>query len=611
MRASTLPTASLFFLLTIAGNASAAGNPVVRVSTPMPPPAWALMERALLEENTRLMELFAAKYVNPANGYLEVVEHWGGADGPDDAMENFYNWPMVYVLGGPKRSLDLFRSVWEGHIRQYSALGMYYKEYIKAFDWEHNGEGYEAFFMLPLADPDDPKTRDRIIRFANFYTGRDQTAGNYDPQHKIIKSILNGSRGPKLEATPEYWGDREGSGYFRKSGDWTQVKGDVPMNLGATSLAANAYALTGDEHYRDWTIEYMGAWRDRTIANKGWVPSIVGLSGAVGEGWNGKWYGGLMGWNWTFGGWAILSRGVRVGFNNAALMGGPEYIDVLRNQGQRFLETRIKTPRGMMFQNKYGDQGPYNPSNGPFFEGLYSDIYLHSLDKRDLDILYEASIPAPRERRTQPVWKYEYEDGRYEGGNEVAWIDYLQGNDPDYPGRVLADAFARIRFITEAIKSDKSTPDTRQADTPHILRISKEAPLSAVGAVTGALVNLALGGANPLWCGGLLFSEVRYFDPTARRPGLPEDVAALVTGITPEQVTVRLVNTSQTAARRVIVQTGAYGEHICERVRAGTETLPVGARWFEVALDPGCGGDIVVSRKRYAGKPTFRFPWQS
>jgi hypothetical protein len=54
--------------------------------------------------------------------------------------------------------------------------------------------------LLPLADPDDPKTTDRFVRFADFYTGRDKTTGNYDPQVKIIKSILNGSRGPKLEA---------------------------------------------------------------------------------------------------------------------------------------------------------------------------------------------------------------------------------------------------------------------------------------------------------------------------------------------------------------------------------------------------------------------------
>jgi hypothetical protein len=586
-------------------------QPAITISTKMEAPAWAQMERSLLEENARLMELFAGKYVNPATGHMEIIEHWGGGDGPDDAMENFYNWPLVYVLGGPKKSLDLFNSIWEGHIEQYTGLNMYYKEFIPAFDWEHNGEGYQPFFMLPLADPDNQKTRDRIVRFANFYTGRDTSASNYDPQHKIIKSILNGSRGARLEADAEYWSGRKGESYFTTSGDWTNVKGDVPMNLGATSLAVNAWILTGDNHYRDWVLEYMGAWRDRAIANKGWVPSIIGLNGEVGEGWNGKWYGGLMGWDWTFGGWGILGRDVRIGFTNAAFLGGSGYIDVLRNQGQRLIETRISTENGMKFMNKYGDKGPYNPSGGPLFEGLYSDIYFNTLNKQDLETLRSVSIPQARERRNHPVWDYEYEDGRYEGGNEITWYDFLEGNDPDYPIRVLGDAATRIGLNRQAIEQDKSTPDTRQADTPHILRASKEGPLGAVGAVTGALVNLTLGGINPLWCGGLLFCELRYFDPVQKRPGLPPDVAALVTSIKPESVTVTLINLNRKEARKLIVQTGAYGENICDSVLSGKESVPVNGKWFQVDLKAGAGGELTINRKRSSSRPSFRFPWQN
>jgi hypothetical protein len=325
-----------------------------------------------------------------------------------------------------------------------------------------------------------------------------------------------------------------------------------------------------------------------------------------------------MGWDWSFGGWGILGRGVRIGFMNAAFLGGQSYIDVLRNQGRLLLETRIKTPQGLRFANKYGDKGPYNPSGGALFEGLYSDTYYSSLDKQDLETLKNASSPDARERRNHPVWDYEYEAGRYEGGNEVAWFDFLEGNDPDYPVRVLKDALARTRWNGQLIQQDKSTPDTRQADTPHFLPgstasdpRSPKGPLGAVGGVTGALVNLTLGGSNPLWCGGLLFSELRYFDPERRRPGLPEDVAALVTRISAENVTVTLVNLNQTAARTAIVQTGAYGENACERVVFGKQSLPVGARWFEVALGPGAGGELIIYRKRLAAQPTFRFPWQN
>lgn len=579
----------------------------------MAPPAWGLMQRALLEENVRLMRAFLAKYVNPANGYLEVVEHWGGADGPDDAMENFYNWPMVYILGGPRESLELFRLVWEGHLRQYSALRMFHREFITSFDWEHNGEGYAPFLLMPLADPDDARTRDRMVRFANFYTGRDTSVDNYDPKHRIIRSILNGSRGAKLEATPEYWGDREDRDYFRRSGDWTRVAGDVPMNLIATSLAANAFLLTGDRHYRDWVHEYAGAWRDRAAANGGWVPSIVGLNGVVGEGWNGNWYGGLMGWNWTFGGWGILGRGVRIGFKNAALLGMPGSIETLRAQAGRLLEVRERTDQGLLFRLKYGDQGPYasiGPEQDSEVEGLFADIYVFSLDPGDLERFREAAQPAPEARRARPVWRYEYEAGRFEGGNEIAWVDFLKGRDPAYPERALSDAFRRIRFHIEAIRQDPSTPDTRLADTPHQIRASKEAPLGAIGAVTGALVNLMLGGSQPLWCGGLLHSELRYFDPERRRPGLPEDVAALVTAIEPDHVKVILVNLDQTAPRELIVQTGAYGEHECDRLRVGANEVAVGRHWFAVRLEAGAGDEITIYRRRFVRTPSARLPWQ-
>jgi len=113
-------------------SAAAFADTSVRIDSPMTPPSWALMERALLAENARLIEAFHKKYVNPSNGFLEVVEHWGGGDGPDDAMENFYNWPMVYILGGPRGTLERFLHVWEGHIRQYSALGMYHPSLSKS-----------------------------------------------------------------------------------------------------------------------------------------------------------------------------------------------------------------------------------------------------------------------------------------------------------------------------------------------------------------------------------------------------------------------------------------------------------------------------------------------
>ena len=600
------------FLVLVFSGVLYAQNPI-EVSTPMSPPSWAFMEHALLKENVRYIEAFAEKYVNPVTGYLDCEERWGGGDGPDDAMECFYNWPLLYVLGAPKSTLDLFKFIWNGHIEQYSDLGMFYREFITSFDWEHNGEGLAAFELLPLSDPKDWRTQQRIIRFANFYTGRDTTTHNYDSVHKIIPSIQNGSKGPRMKATFYDWTGRDE--YNEWWADWLkETRGDVPMNFHVTSLVANAYILTGDKHYKDWIDEYMSAWRDRTIANKGIVPSNVGVNGIVGEHWDGKWYGGLMGWNWKFGGWGILGRSVRIGFTNAFFITGDEgYLDVLRKQGDNMLNSRKKDENGRsLFPNKYGDEGWYGYGHGgPLFEGLFADLYLFSLEDEDLNRLYDASQidRVPDRRRNERTWNFEYEAGRFQGGNEITWIDFLKGENPGYPLKALDDGYARVYWIVKGIKSDQSTPDTRRADTSHIIRISPEAPLSVIGAVTGALVNLTMGGAQPMWSGALLFCQLRYFNPVEMCPGLPGDIGALVTEITKDYVKVILVNINQTDTAEVIVQTGAYGEHQCKRVEVNGASYPVNKRFFNISLAPGAGAEFAIYRDRFVNKPTFAFPW--
>ncbi len=53
----------------------------IRIDTPMSPPDWALLERALLEANSRACEAFAAHYLDE-RGYLLHTPRWGVLDGP-------------------------------------------------------------------------------------------------------------------------------------------------------------------------------------------------------------------------------------------------------------------------------------------------------------------------------------------------------------------------------------------------------------------------------------------------------------------------------------------------------------------------------------------------
>jgi hypothetical protein len=179
------------------------------------------------------------------------------------------------------------------------------------------------------------------------------------------------------------------------------------------------------------------------------------------------------------------------------------------------------------------------------------------------------------------------------------WIRFLQGNEPDFPTRALRDALTEIRARMASMAADTSTPDTRLADDP----------MDKNPATVAALINLMLGGIHPGNRGSVLHSRLRYFDPVARRAGLPPDVAALVERMTDDQTIVSLVNINQIEGRTVMVQTGAYGEHQCQSVRHEHREVPIGGRTFQVQIEPGCGAQLVITARRYANPPTLRQPW--
>src|ERR1051325_10755788 len=99
------------------GRAAIASEPTIKIDTPMAPPAWALLERELLRANTAACQEFFTKYFDE-RGYLLCVERWGGDDGPDDAIENCTDWPILHALGAPEIILKLYKKAWEGHLRQ-------------------------------------------------------------------------------------------------------------------------------------------------------------------------------------------------------------------------------------------------------------------------------------------------------------------------------------------------------------------------------------------------------------------------------------------------------------------------------------------------------------
>ena len=576
----------------------------VRINAPMPPPNWALLERALLDAHTPACVEFFERYFDEL-GYLQCVERWGGDDGPDDAPENVNRWPVLHALGGDDSILTMYKKVWEGHLRQFTEAktvdvpfardGMYYKEFPVMMDWLHNGEGLAVFNLQGLSDPHDVEMGKRIKRFAGFYMNEDPQAPNYDPKHKIIRSMFNGSRGPLMrKATGLDWaGDPiEVKGRFRPLHgeenyaqmvahfkDYNDIIGDHPQNMAATSLAVNAYALTGDPKYKDWLLEYVGAWVDRTQANGGIIPSNIGLDGVIGSAAGGKWYGGVYGWGvtvevpqhpGTYADRTTVALGT-IGFVNAYMLTGEEkYLDAWRSTMDTINSNAKMVDGKKVYPTKYGDDGWYSFRGSPYNSGAMIVWYM-SMNRDDLKRLDTS------------------------GG----WLGYLEGNNPGYPETALRGNFAALRSKVEGMRNDPTTPDTRLSDDP----------MGYNPATIETLVHLMLGGPSPAGIGRVLQCRLRYFDPIKHRAGVPDDVAALVHRLTADETVVTLVNVNQTEGRRLVVQGGGYGEHQILSVTSNGKTMPVNDSHFTVRLGPGSGGRLVIRMQRYANRPHLDFPW--
>ena len=581
---------------------------VVEITEPMPPPAWALAERALLNANTEAAFVGPAKYMDE-RGWMRITPNWGAADGPDDVMESYRHLPLLYILGAPPEVLDLYTQIWEGHLQQFTAAteplvevakdGMYHKEFCPSLDWEHIGEGIAPWYWYGLARPGDPQYLVRARRYAGLYMNEDPGAPNYDPEHKIIRSLFNGSRGPLLTPASEYhWGGNPRPRHDPQPGKpprterWTQLgytvnlSGDHPQNMMATNLAMTAYLLTGEHKYRDWILEYVDAWVERARKNGGNFPTNIGLDGSIGGEWGGKWWGGVYGWDFRPKSedgsdnpqQNMVMRGVQVGFGIALMLSSDQkYVDTLRKQIDnvyaqgKMIDGKLKIP------HKYGENGWYaylakreQPSGNVNFWFLpeATDVYLWSQKASDL----------PRVA-------------------DEPWIRYLQGGDPGYPLRAMAQDHDSIRLAVDKIRHDTKTEDTRSSgEMPDPISI-------------GSLLELMLGAPYPGGGGNVLHTQVRYFDPDRQRAGVPPDVAALVESVDPDGITLTLVNTNPVSARKVIIQTGAYAEHQAVTVTAGAGEITVADSQFTAVLQPGAGERLSIRMKRFVNQPTFRFPW--
>src|SRR5215468_4647027 len=599
MKSSGLLVGALVLVGALSTQSARVADVVVRVATPMTPPRWATLERQLLADNVPACREFFTKYFDD-RGYLQVFARWGANDGPDDAFENFNRWPELHALGAGDDILQMFSTGHEGLLKQYSEArttevpiarqGMYYKEFIVQSDWMHHGEGLQLFNRMGLSMPMDAKYQERARRFAGFYMGDDPEAPNYDPVHKIIRSMENGSRGPMLrKATAIDWvgdpfdvkgfdalhGESTFEQFLAHYQEYGDVVGDHFLNLVATTLPLNAYLVSGDAKYKTWIVEYMDAWLDRMQQNGGIIPSYVGLDGRIGGG-AGAWWKNAYGWGFSPVNPVTGRREDRnripralVGFNNALFVTGDQkYVDAWRSMINAVNSHATTVDGRLEYPTMYGSQGWYGWQAQPWNVGVLE------------------------------VWYWSMKPGDLERVGSDPWVAYLQGKNPAYPENTLQKDLQTIQSRLDQVRRDSTTAAQRLADN-----MMDYNPVAV-----DALIRLTLGGMPPGRDGGLLNARLRYFDPAHKRAGLPEDVGALISEMSDTRTVVTLVNLNKMARREIVVQGGAYGEHQIESVLVRGQTIPVNGVHFTANLAPGAGATLTLKMKRYSERPTATFP---
>lgn len=654
--------------------------PKITASIPLiKPPAWAVLERELIDVMSRSVHPFLDKYTH-ADGPRQHELIWRdalpGRDGADDFYESFYNWPLLYLLGGSDELLELGLRQWEATTRQLTRLGLVHKEYERGYDQFHQAESYIYFYLLCLADPNNPRLIELARRFAGFYLNEDPEVLNYDPEQNIIRAPHNGSGGPRWgmndEGTPVSYNYSKGMAVYglpyynlpgiesaedlkdpaiaRRVGEAMEQgmsRGDVATNLGVSSLIANAWLLTHDSKYKDWLLCYVQGWSERAQANNDLLPDTVGLSGKVGEYLDGKWYGGLYGWTWPHGFYNLQYAALSAAQCCLLMTNDLGFLELPRKQQDRILALgvmrKLSDLHGQMsldhhwigFNNaakdetlvvpyRYGDQGwfDYQPMSLIYPASLWS-MSMDSDDWSEIESIHQKS---------SYDWNVVYPfHTKEDAGHEAPWLEFLAGRNPSYPDDALRASLGQVYWRLDRIRADNA--DIMRV---HIHHWQERNPVT-----TETLIQLTLGAPQMMYNGGLLMAPIRYFDTDRQRPGLPQDVAALVTQVSAESISLTLVNLSPFASRSVLIQAGSFGEHEFGEVRyvgrsaeslypyaeanyeygASPYTQPdplpteyksaINGSHLAVEMPPATEVQLTLTMRRYVNQATYASTWSN
>ena len=600
--------------------------PTLRTVERKLPPNWAVRQRDLIGVMNRAAVPFV-DHSTRSDGTLIQRTEWTSMDGTDNGYEAFLSFPLHFLLGGCEQVLEMGQKEWDAITWQYENYGTVEREFVTGFDWFHHSESYTYLYYLAMADPGHYVNRERAVRFAAMYTGEDPLAPNWDPERKMIRSPLNGSKGPRFVTTQADWdyhrpilaaylapfedipGADSSDPLFKV--DWTDdemfqkvltlinermTRGDEPLNLMATSMVTHAYIYTGDDKYKQWVLDYLQAWLERRDRNDGIMPDNIGPNGEIGELMNGKWWGGYYGWRWPHGSRIIIEPALVAGSCALLMTGDASWLDLCRSQLDLMWSLRREEDGVLKIPARHGDQGWFD-YRAP---DPYMYIHLYYLSQSDEDRARISEVfPGLRGFELRPGTR------AFKGGawRPQSWLAFLEGHCSDYPEETIDAVYQNILRNIEQMESDDTDPETRECY--HFQAFNPVLP--------EALVQLAMGTPAAIYNGGLLQSHLRYFDAESRRPGLPEYVAALADKVTADSISLSLVNTDAVDSRTVLIQSGCFAEHeFTEATMEGEDgdkqLIEIRGTQFQVHLGPSAQTRLHIGLKRYCHRPTYEFP---
>ena len=578
------------------------------------PPAWPTMQRSLMADIERAAPLFLQQHTLEGGGLRRHGK-------PDDDYECFKDWPLFYAIGGSEQILASSLRSWGAITRQWGEKGVVDREFIRSGhnDMLHISEGYVGFQYFGLADPGNERNADRARRFADFYTGEDPRAPNYDREHRVMRSPLTGSAGPArggddafaLEGMlqpPDSWASlhpvvKEPApncdlAEIREIADRLITRSDCVMNLAVTGLVTNAYLYTGEEKYKRWVLEYVGKWMECTAENDGLVPDNLGPTGKIGEYREGQWWGGFFGWQ-NIHAIEMISKAVTTAAECACLVSGDSaYLGFLRSFIDALLGRSQERDGHLLVPHRMGPDGWYDyrlldPS-------IVGHLWHGSQDPEDW-----ARLERLREGSNRD-WNHVHNEighANEQRLHDAPHLSYLGGTNPDWPEKVLAADRDMVERNVTRIREG-----TYQKGSQTVLDQSPVLP-------TG-LAQMTMGAPYTCFNGGLLRGHVRYFDSDRRRPGLPPDVSALVEAVATRSVGVHIVNLSDVETRSLIIQAGSYGEHCFGDVTVhpgdgGGRRTTVKGRHLAVELPPATSTRLELGIDRFVNRPTYDLPWHN